>query len=335
MRYTLRIFICCTLLGVFTSGIFFVSENPYSINKKQTTFGETRSIAELIFSTNRLELKEKIEVTILNSEIRNFVLKGISSFVWIFQENSNFFDYQFFNTEIFYGKEGEVFPKYRECSSYNFENIEIDTFEENKFIFLLMPLKQEVERHRIHNFQRNLSICDNQKNFDIFQNLFQNNNLIFLDIYDIFYSNKKRFYESGDTHWNDLGVKTVFSELIEITHNKTELKLQKVGTINENNLVLKRLGLISKTTSQDLYKIDLENNKIKKILIIHDSFFEEYYVSNKFLSQYYDPVQLHWSKFENMSKDDATNLLKEYEFIIFESSIDTFFESRILFFENK
>ena len=50
MRYTLRIFICCTLLGVFTSGIFFVSENPYSINKKQTTFGETRSISELIFS---------------------------------------------------------------------------------------------------------------------------------------------------------------------------------------------------------------------------------------------------------------------------------------------
>ena len=63
MRNLTRTFVCLILLGVFISGIFFVSEDPYSINKKQTTFGETRSVAQLIFSTNRLELKEKIEIT--------------------------------------------------------------------------------------------------------------------------------------------------------------------------------------------------------------------------------------------------------------------------------
>lgn len=112
MKNFIRIFTCLALLGVFISGIFLVSEDPYSINKKQTNLGETRSVVELIFSTNRLELKDKIETTILNSEVRNLTLKTLASFTWKFQENSNLFDYQFFNTEIFYGKKGEVFPKY-------------------------------------------------------------------------------------------------------------------------------------------------------------------------------------------------------------------------------
>ena len=54
MRNLTRTFACLLLLGVFISGIFFVSEDPYSINKKQTIFGETRSVTQLIFSTNRL-----------------------------------------------------------------------------------------------------------------------------------------------------------------------------------------------------------------------------------------------------------------------------------------
>ena len=33
-----------------------------------------------------------------------------------------------------------------------------------------------------------------------------------------------------------------------------------------------------------------------------------------------------------MSKSDANNLLKEYEIVIIESSIDTFFEERVLVF---
>ena len=332
MRNLTRTFACLLLLGVFISGIFFVSEDPYSINKKQTTFGETRSVAQLIFSTNRLELKEKIEITILNSEIRNSTLKTLANITWIFQENSNFLDYQFFNTEIFYGKKGEVFPKYTTCSFYNFKNIEINEIDGTKIIFLLMPLKQEIESHRLHRLHTDTAVCDNSKNFDVFKNKFQDDSIKILDIYKTFNSNDKRFYESGDTHWNDLGVKIVFSEIIKISHNVKNLQLQESGVIKENNLILKRLGLIDKTVFQNQYKINFEGNENKKLLIIHDSFFEKFYVSEEFLNEYFDSEFLNWSEFQNMSKSDANNLLKEYEIVIIESSIDTFFEERVLVF---
>jgi len=332
MRNLTRAFSCLILLGVFISGIFFVSEDPYSINKKQTTFGETRSVTQLIFSTNRLELKEKIEITILNSEIRNSTLKILASITWKFQENSNLLDYQFFNTEIFYGKKGEVFPKYTTCSFYDFKNIEVNEIDGTKIIFLLMPLKQEIESHRLHSLHKDMAVCDNSKNFDIFKNKFQDSNIKILDIYKIFNSNDKRFYESGDTHWNDFGVKKVFSEIIKISHNVKELQLNKSGTKKENNLVLKRLGLVDTTVFQNQYKINFKSNENKKILIIHDSFFEKFYVSEEFLNQYFDSEFLSWSKFQNMSNNEVNNLLQEYEFIIIESSIDTFFEERVLVF---
>ncbi len=196
MRNLTRTFACLILLGVFISGIFFVSEEPYSINKKQTTFGETRNVIQLIFSTNRLELKEKIEITILNSEIRNSTLKTLASITWKFQEDSNSLDYQFFNTEIFYGKKGEVFPKYTTCSFYNFDNIEINEVDGTKIIFILMPLKQEIESHRLHSLHTDLAVCDNSKNFDIFKNKFQDDSIKILDIYEIFNSKDKRYYES-------------------------------------------------------------------------------------------------------------------------------------------
>jgi len=170
------------------------------------------------------------------------------------------------------------------------------------------------------------------KNFDIFKNKFQDNNIKILDIYKIFNSNDKRFYESGDTHWNDFGVKKVFSEIIKISHNVKELQLQESGIKKENNLVLKRLGLVDKTVFQNQYKINFESNENKKLLIIHDSFFEKFYVSEEFLNQYFDSEFLNWSVFQNMSKSDANNLLKEYELVIIESSIDTFFEERVLVF---
>ena len=332
MRNLTRTFACLLLLGVFISGIFFVSEDPYSINKKQTIFGETRSVTQLIFSTNRLELKEKIEITILNSEIRNSTLKTLASTTWKFQENSNFLDYQFFNTEIFYGKKGEVFPKYTTCSSYNFKNIEINEIDDTKIIFLLMPLKQEIESHRLHSLYEDIAVCDNSRNFDIFKNEFQNDSIKILDIYEIFNSNDKRYYESGDTHWNDLGVKKVFSEIIKISHNVKELQLKESGIKKENNLILKRLGLVDKTVFQNEYKINFESNENKKLLVIHDSFFEKFYVSEEFLNQYFESEYLSWSEFQNMSKNDANNLLKKYEFVIVESSIDTFFEERVLVF---
>ena len=75
-----------------------------------------------------------------------------------------------------------------------------------------MPLKQEIESHRLHRLHTDTAVCDNSKNFDVFKNKFQDDSIKILDIYKTFNSNDKRFYESGDTHWNDLGVKIVFSE---------------------------------------------------------------------------------------------------------------------------
>ena len=271
-------------------------------------------------------------MTILNSEIINSTLKTLANITWIFQENSNFLDYQFFNTEIFYGKKGEVFPKYTTCSFYNFKNIEINEIDGTKIIFLLMPLKQEIESHRLHRLHTDTAVCDNSKNFDVFKNKFQDDSIKILDIYKTFNSNDKRFYESGDTHLNDLGVKIVFSEIIKISHNVKNLQLQESGVIKENNLILKRLGLIDKTVFQNQYKINFEGNENKKLLIIHDSFFEKFYVSEEFLNEYFDSEFLNWSEFQNMSKSDANNLLKEYEIVIIESSIDTFFEERVLVF---
>ncbi len=129
-----------------------------------------------------------------------------------------------------------------------------------------------------------------------------------------------------------LRVKKVFSEIIKISHNVKELQLKESGTKKENNLVLKRLGLIDKTVIQNQYKINFESNKNKKLLIIHDSFFEKFYVSEEFLNQYFESEYLSWSEFQNMSKNNANNLLKKYEFVIVESSIDTFFEERVLVF---
>ena len=195
-----------------------------------------------------------------------------------------------------------------------------------------MPLKQEIESHRLHRLHTDTAVCDNSKNFDVFKNKFQDDSIKILDIYKTFNSNDKRFYESGDTHWNDLGVKKVFSEIFKISHNVKDLQLQESGIIKENNLILKRLGLIDKTVFQNQYKINFEGNENKKLLIIHDSFFEKFYVSEEFLNEYFDSEFLNWSEFQNMSKSDANNLLKEYEIVIIESSIDTFFEERVLVF---
>ena len=96
--------------------------------------------------------------------------------------------------------------------------------------------------------------------------------------------------------------------------------------------MLKRLGLVDKIVFQNEYKINFESNENKKLLVIHDSFFEKFYVSEEFLNQYFDSELLSWSEFKNMPKLDINNLLKEYEFVIIESSIDTFFEERVLIF---
>ena len=48
---------------------------------------KTRNISQLLFSTNRVELKDKLEITIFNSEIRNNILDKIAKLTWKFQKN--------------------------------------------------------------------------------------------------------------------------------------------------------------------------------------------------------------------------------------------------------
>ena len=48
---------------------------------------------------------------------------------------------------------------------------------EQKIIFLLMPLKQEIESHRLHRLHTDTAVCDNSKNFDVFKNKFQDDSI--------------------------------------------------------------------------------------------------------------------------------------------------------------
>ena len=49
------------LLGVFLSGVVFASEDPYSINKTQTSLGESRSLGSLLLSSNRKKIANSAE----------------------------------------------------------------------------------------------------------------------------------------------------------------------------------------------------------------------------------------------------------------------------------
>ena len=65
--------------------------------------------------------------------------------------------------------------------------------------------------------------------------------------------------------------------------------------------------------------------KIKKdVLIIHDSFFEESYAPNTYLSNYFDLEYQRWSE-----DIDINSSAKNFDFVIIQSSIETFFEIRI------
>ena len=195
------------LLAIFLSSLTFSSSEPFSINKNQENLGESRSIFDLLISTNRLELKDRIELLIFNSSIRNSSLKIIANLTWKLQQTSKLIDYQFFNTEIFYGINGEVFPKYSICKLYDLKEVEIDKPDKSKIIFLILPIKQEIETNKLHSFQRKFSVCNNHKNFELFSSKFQKDDINIIDLYSTFSSDDKQFYEFGDTHWNDFGVK--------------------------------------------------------------------------------------------------------------------------------
>ena len=333
MLYYKKLFISLMFMLIYILSSLYSSAKPYSINKNFESLGETRNIAELMLSTNRNELKDKIEQTIFESSVRNSTLKLLADITWSFQKNSVTFDYQFFNTEIYFGKLGEVFPKYTHCEKYNYDKLKIEPISSVEYIFLLMPMKQEIENDKVHSFQKKYSLCNNLHNFKDFQNRYEENRIHILNTYDIFSDENNRFYEFGDTHWNDLGVKSVFSKILEITHNKNIVSISRSNRdIKENNLILKRLGLIDEEFFQDEYIIDFKTDNKKTLLIIHDSFFEESYVSIYFLEQFYKAELLTWNYLKALPKDNAYNLINKYDYVIFESSIDSFFVNRVLFF---
>ena len=103
-------FIIVLLLFVSISGILLPAENVFSYVNTIDSLGEQRSLLNLIFSTNRIELKNKIETYIFESQIRNVTLSSVANFSWYLQDKT-YFDSQFFNTEIFFGIDGNLFPK--------------------------------------------------------------------------------------------------------------------------------------------------------------------------------------------------------------------------------
>ena len=75
-------------------------------------------------------------------------------------------------------------------------------------------------------------------------------------------------------------------------------------------------------------KFDIPKLK-KDVLIIHDSFFDEAYAPNTYLSNYFNLEYQRWSE-----DIDLGSNAKEFDFVLIESSIETFFETRISYIEN-
>ena len=142
---TFTIFIILILLLVSVSGIFLPAENVFSYVNTVNSLGEERSLLNLIFSTNRIELKNKIETYIFKSQIRNSTLSYVANLSWYLQDKT-VLDSQFFDTEVFFGNNGNLFPKIKSCQSFNNDvELNLDTKYQNKIIFLLVQLKQEID----------------------------------------------------------------------------------------------------------------------------------------------------------------------------------------------
>ena len=91
------------------SGIYFPARSSYSYVNSIETLGEERKLIELVFSTNRKELKNKIETYVFESSLRNQVLEVVSRISWSLQDKIPI-DTQFFNTEVFL-EEMEVYSQ--------------------------------------------------------------------------------------------------------------------------------------------------------------------------------------------------------------------------------
>ena len=319
-------FIIVLLLFVSISGILLPAENVFSYVNTIDSLGEQRSLLNLIFSTNRIELKNKIETYIFESQIRNVTLSSVAKFSWYLQDKT-YFDSQFFNTEIFFGIDGNLFPKIKTCNSFN-GNMKINLEEEhqNKVIFLLVPLKQEIEFQKLNFFQKYFLCNQFSKSYNQFVDV--NLDLISINLYEIYKENES-YFEFGDTHWNNFGFNLALLEVLKTTNPEENFKIEKVGNFKENNKVLERLGLINFRSISDQYQIQPIPSVKKKVLIIHDSFFEEAYAPNSYMSEYFDLEYQRWSK-----EVDLNSKINQFDFVVVQSSLETFFEDRIFNLKN-
>lgn len=326
-KYIFMPVVIILLLSVTISGVYFPSEDSYSYVNSIESLGEQRSITRLIFSNNRKELKNKIDSYVFESKLRNGALNVLASASWNLQDNL-FLDTQFFNTEIFYGVDGELYPKINECNQITTEEkVKIKSEYKSKFIFLLVPLKQEIEMDTLNYLQKKY-LCDAHKS-NFYKFTTTNNEMRIIDLYKSF-SGGERYYERGDTHWNSLGLNLVLIELLSNTNPTNKFYYQQNGTYTENNKVLERLGLIKLDKISNSYKVYPEPTSKIKLLIIHDSFFNSLYSPTSYLDKYFQVDYLNWSK--NIDYDDE--LYRRYDFVILESSIDIFFKERIFYLKD-
>ena len=321
------IFIILILLLVSVSGIFLPAENVFSYVNTVNSLGEERSLLNLIFSTNRIELKNKIETYIFKSQIRNSTLSYVANLSWYLQDKT-VLDSQFFDTEVFFGKNGDLFPKIKSCQSFNNDvELNLDTKYQNKIIFLLVPLKQEIDSQYLNYFQNNFLCEEFNKSYNKFINA--NPEIISINLYEL-YEGNERYFEFGDTHWNNYGLNLALMEILKVTNPNESFELIKLGLIQENNNVLERLGLIKFESNSSEYLIQPIPKLKKDVLIIHDSFFDEAYASNNYLSNYFNLEYQRWSE-----DIDLDNKAEEFDFVLIESSIESFFETRISNIINK
>ena len=192
---------------------------------------------------------------------------------------------------------------------------------------MLIPLKQEVSNSELTFLQNKFGCKSYKYNFYEFQS--KNEEIQFINLYSS-YENEFKYFEFGDTHWNSLGFNSALIELLDITNSSQSFTLSVDGTYKENNKVLKRLGLIDLDTYSNYYKISPIPNIKKKLLIVHDSFFNEEYSPNDYLSEYFKVDLIRWGD----ELLNSGNLYEDYDFVVFESSIDIFFDKRILFFQD-
>jgi len=246
------------------------------------------------------------------------------------QNKSKIIDFQVFDTEVFFGKYGELYPKYEKCKSKNLDFQILKDVDHSKIIFMLIPNKQEIERENLHNYQRDLSICNTYRlNFYEVKNKYQGKNSEFVDFYQL-YSDNIRYFEQGDTHWNNFGMNLAIKSLIEKIYEIDNISIMNSGNTDEKNIVLNRLALIDLNKEQKQYQIIFEPIEKKHVLIIHDSFFGKDYVEQDYLKKYFDVDFLSWSKFIEMNQSEKKTMFENYDKFVFESSLDIFINERIM-----